>query len=75
MPALSADDPQIQEAMLEFLERHEQRWCEEQLPALGGVTPIQAAADPTRRDAVIRLIASFPSPDPATGVFALRPER
>lgn len=74
-PAPSADDPQIQQAMLEFLERHEQLWCEEQVPALGGVTPRQAAADPTRRDALIRLIASFPSVAPSTGAFALRPDR
>ncbi|MBW3640069.1 MAG: hypothetical protein KY451_09505 [Actinobacteria bacterium] len=74
-PALSADDPEICEAMQEFLERHEQQWCEEQVPALGGVTPIQAAADPTRRDALIRLIASFPTIDPSTGAFGLRPDR
>lgn len=75
VPALSADDPQIQQAMLKFLERPEQLWCEEQVPALGGVTPRQAAADPTRRDALIRLIASFPTIEPSSGAFGLRPDR
>lgn len=75
LPALPLNSPDVQTAMLEFLETHEQKWCEEDVPALGGITPIQAAADPTRRDALIRLIDSFPTPDPATGVFALRPER
>lgn len=41
----------------------EQRWLEESVPALGGLTPHQAAADPTRREQVARLIDSFPELD------------
>lgn len=63
------------EAILELLDRQERRWCDEQVPALGGRTPWQAAADPTRRDELIRLIASFPEIDPASGAFSLRPAR
>ncbi len=73
--ARPAMDPQMQEAMLEFLEQQEQRWCEEPVPALGGITPLAAAADPTRREELVRLIASFPSVDPAGGTFSLRPEK
>jgi hypothetical protein len=40
-------------------DRFERRWCDEQVPALGGLTPRQAAADPTRREAVDRLLAEF----------------
>lgn len=72
---VSPPDPGIQEAMLAFVEEQEQRWCDEPLPALGGVTPLEAAADPTRRDELQRLIASFPPPNFATGVFSMRPER
>lgn len=63
------------EALLELLDRHERRWCDEQVPALGGLTPRQASADPTRRDEVTRLIDSFPEIDPASGAFGLRPNQ
>jgi len=43
------------------------------VPALAGLTPEQAVADPTRRDDVLRLIDSFPEPDPARGQMGLRP--
>ncbi|MFC9841644.1 hypothetical protein ACFVKB_49145 [Rhodococcus sp. NPDC127530] len=36
--------------------RNEQRWLDEAIPALGGHTPRECAADPTRRDELIRLI-------------------
>jgi hypothetical protein len=32
------------------------RWLDEEIPALGGLTPREAAADPTRREQVARLI-------------------
>jgi hypothetical protein len=62
-------------AILELLDRQERRWCDEQVAALGGRTPREAAADPTRRDELIRLIGSFPEIDPASGAFGLRPTR
>lgn len=72
---VSPSDAGVQEAMLTFVEEQEQRWCEEPVPALGGVTPLEAAADPTRRAELQRLIASFPPADFSTGVFSLRPEK
>jgi hypothetical protein len=72
---VSPTDPGVQEAMLAFVEEQEQRWCEEPVPALGGVTPLEAAADPTRRDELQRLIASFPAADLSTGVLSLRSEK
>ncbi len=35
------------------------RWLDENVPALGGLTPRQAAADPTRRGQLERLVAEF----------------
>ncbi len=35
------------------------RWLDESIPALGGLTPRQAAADPTRREQIERLLAEF----------------
>jgi len=63
-------DPEIARQVMEHLEL---RWCTEPVPALAGLTPEQAAADPTRRDDVRRLIDSFPEPDPAHGQLGLRP--
>ncbi|TAL21531.1 MAG: hypothetical protein EPN99_07460 [Frankiales bacterium] len=72
---VAPSDAGVQEAMLAFIEQHEQQWCEEPVPALGGVTPLEAAGDPTRRAEVERLIDSFPPADFSTGVFSLRPEK
>jgi hypothetical protein len=55
-------------------DRMEQRWLDEAVPALGGLTPRQAADDPTRRDELARLIASYRVPEPDSGFFALRPD-
>lgn len=70
-PAPLQVDPDIARRVMEHLE---QRWCTEPVPALGDVTPEQAAADPTRRDDLVRLLDSFPEPDPTTGVMGLRPQ-
>ena len=37
-------------------------------PALGGITRRDAAADPTRRDELARLVASFPEIHPSSGI-------
>jgi hypothetical protein len=45
------------EAQLEaWMTQHEGAWLDMQLPALDGATPREAAADPTRRDALERLL-------------------
>lgn len=79
-PMLDPDDPEVAAAVEEIRSRMEARWCEEAVPALGGRTPRQAAADPTRRESVVRLIASFPEPDvgavSVNGLaFGFRPDR
>jgi hypothetical protein len=66
-------DPATLDALAEYRARMEERWCDEQVPALGGLTPRAAVADPTRREEVRRLIVSFPEPPP--GAFGMRPER
>ncbi len=40
----------------------EQRWLREKVPALGGMTPVEAAADPTRRADLIRLLNRMNGP-------------
>ncbi len=65
-------DPAAVEEVVDLMER---RWCDEEVPALGGLTPRQAAADPTRRGDVERLIASFPEIESSAPWIAMRPAR
>lgn len=58
--SIDPEDPDIAAALDEHIRRYEQQWLDEAIPALGGHTPRQCAADPTRRDELIRLLDSFP---------------
>ncbi len=55
------------------IETMEEQWLSEQIPLLGGATPREAAADPTRIDDLRRLIDSFPAPAPPPG-FSVDPD-
>lgn len=48
-----------QAALQAHVEKLEDRWLDESIPALGGLTPKQALGDPTRRDDLIRLLNEF----------------
>jgi len=64
------------EAMRQIQEQMEDRWMNEPVPALAGLTPRQAAADPTRREQLERLLASFEEKGPAPpGMFTFRVDR
>lgn len=56
----------VAEAISGLMRRYEESWPDEQIPALAGLTPRQAVADPTRRDDVVRLLRSFPPPTPTS---------
>lgn len=56
---LDSTDPEILAAVDEMIRKHEANWLDESIPALGDVTPRQAAADPTRREDLIRLLDAF----------------
>ena len=62
--------------LTEWLSQREEQWCSESVPALGGLTPREAAGDPTQRERIIRLVDSFP-PGGVTdaGVATMRPDR
>ena len=53
---LESFDPATEEQLRDMME---QRWLDENVPALRGVTPRQAAVDPTRREDLITLLRSF----------------
>ena len=57
------NDPAIRAALAEHVAGYERRWLDESIPALGGRTPREAAADPIGREELNRLLASFPVPD------------
>ena len=71
-------DPAVRAALEEWITRQEIQWCDEPVPALAGLTPRQAAADPTRREALERLLVSFEARGRdalGEGMMAMRPER
>jgi hypothetical protein len=55
----SPDDPGVKEALRAFIAQRERAWCDEKIPALGGLTPRQAAADPAGREGLERLLAEY----------------
>lgn len=60
------DGPDMQDALERFTIGYEQKWLDEEIPALGGLTPRQAAVDPTGRGDLERLLAQLPD-DPEPG--------
>lgn len=55
-----ADEATVQARLGAELSRQAQeRWLDDHIPALGGLTPRQAAADPTRREQLERLLTEF----------------
>ena len=47
-------------ALEQFTIGYEQRWLDDEVPALGGLTPRQAAADPIGRRDLERLLSQMP---------------
>jgi hypothetical protein len=60
---LDPSNPQVAQMLAEVTAQYEAAWLDESIPALSGWTPRQAAADPTRRDDVVRLLGTFPETD------------
>lgn len=60
----------------EITDRIHEQWLSEPVPALDGLTPYEAAADPTRHEQIRRLLATFPRPtDLPQGALTLDPDR
>lgn len=73
MPSsMDPDDPVVAAALEQLVHQHEQAWLDDHIPALAGLTPREASADPTRRPDLIRLLDSFP---PRGGPGQMDPER
>jgi SEC-C motif/Protein of unknown function (DUF2384) len=63
-PPLDQNDPAIRQVLEEHVAQQERRWLDESIPALGGQTPREAAADPIGRERLEQLLDSFPGPTP-----------
>ena len=51
--------PEVAAAMEQFMRQREVAWLDETVPALGGLTPRQAAADPTRHEDLVALLHEY----------------
>lgn len=60
------------EMLSEYMENFELDWCDQPIPALDGLTPLEAVADPTRRPSLDRLLVSYDE-GPVPGL--MRPDR
>ena len=56
-------DPAVAEVLAQVIAGYEERWLDESIPALAGLTPREAAQDPTRRPDLVRLLASLQESD------------
>ena len=63
-------DPEIRAALEEYIRTYEENWLDNQIPALAGLTPREAAADPTRRPDLIALLASFDRDEEELGTMS-----
>jgi len=59
--------PEAADALAAFVRAQEDRWVDEHVPALGGLTPRQAAADPTWREQLVALLHEFDRHQPPPG--------
>jgi hypothetical protein len=74
----ASDDPAVKEALRAFIAQRDQAWCDEEIPALGGLTPRQAAADPAGRESLERLLGEYGShvdPDEDPDLVPQHPDR
>ena len=59
MPPQDASAELAAEDIAALLRQHEDRWLSERIPALGGLTPREAAAEPAAREELIALLDDF----------------
>ena len=66
----------MSEIVAQVIREKEVAWLDESIPALGGLTPREAADDPTRREDLLALLVEFERRDlPGTGFTSFNAER
>ena len=73
LPPSEPPEPVGADVVEQVVDMMERRWLDENVPALGGMTPRQASADPTRRDDLIALLRSLDRM-PAGDAITMRPD-
>lgn len=69
-------DPALAAALAEFIATKETEWLDQPVPALSGLTPREAAEDPTRREDLVALLNEFDRHGPApAGVATFNVDR
>lgn len=70
-PVVDAD------AITQIQQQMEERWCDEHVPAVGGLTPRSSRVrpDPTRRVQLDHLLDSFDAMSAPSGAFTMRIDR
>ena len=64
------------EIVAQVIREKEVAWLDESIPALGGLTPREAADDPTRREDLLALLVEFERRDlPGTGFTSFNAKR
>ena len=62
--------PEVRDAMRQMMAKFTASWPDEQIPALGGVTPRHAAQDPKLRPVLVALLKDMESRGPVPGMGA-----
>lgn len=57
------ESPEAEAIVRQSLEEHWRKWVHVEIPALGGITPAEAAEDPDGREALIALLKDFERSD------------
>lgn len=66
---------EVRELVEQNIREYEQRWVDEAVPALGGLTPRQALDDPTRREDLFALLREMRAQAPPAGALGMSAER
>jgi hypothetical protein len=71
-PPAAPEGRELRRALEEFIRDQERRWLDQPVPALRGLTPREAAADPDRRDDLVLLLHEMDrgNGDAAAGGFS-----
>ena len=72
----SSESDEMAEIAAQVIQEKEVEWLDESIPALGGLTPREAADDPTRREDLLALLVEFERRDlPGTGFTSFNAKR
>ena len=72
----SSESDEMAEIAAQLIREKEVAWIDESIPALGGLTPREAADDPTRREDLLALLVEFERRDlPGTGFMSFNAKR